>query len=101
MQGASRTITADHLSDRMKTNLPEFARLEFVLSTPALKDLRGFVVTHRTVQQPKLYQGEAAICRARFRFHAPFSISTLLSCMVQVFKGFRSLEGREIEQKIQ
>lgn len=61
MQGASRTITADHLSDRMKTNLPEFARLEFVLSTPALKDLRSFVVTHRTVQQPKLYQGESAI----------------------------------------
>lgn len=54
-------MTADHLSDRMKTNLPEFARLEFVLSTPALKDLRGFVVTHRTVQQPKLYQGESAM----------------------------------------
>lgn len=60
-QGTARVITADHLSDRMKTNLPEFARLEFVLSTPALKDLRSFVETHRTVQQPKLYQGESAI----------------------------------------
>uniref|UniRef100_A0A1B6KN98 BLUF domain-containing protein n=1 Tax=Graphocephala atropunctata TaxID=36148 RepID=A0A1B6KN98_9HEMI len=54
--GMSRLIMGEHLSDRMTTNLPEFARLEFVLSTPALKNLRDFVETHRTVQQPRLYQ---------------------------------------------
>ncbi|XP_046659876.1 uncharacterized protein LOC124353876 isoform X3 [Homalodisca vitripennis] len=55
-QGMSRVIMMEQLSDRMTTNLPEFARLEFVLSTPALKNLRDFVETHRTVQQPRLYQ---------------------------------------------
>ncbi|KAG8243752.1 hypothetical protein J6590_039760 [Homalodisca vitripennis] len=54
--GMSRVIMMEQLSDRMTTNLPEFARLEFVLSTPALKNLRDFVETHRTVQQPRLYQ---------------------------------------------
>ncbi|XP_054288806.1 uncharacterized protein LOC129004302 [Macrosteles quadrilineatus] len=54
--GAMRQMTMDHLTDRMTTNLPETARLEFVLSTPALKDLRMFVETHRTVQQPRMYQ---------------------------------------------
>lgn len=42
----------------MTTNLPEFSRLEFVLATPALQDLKEFVDSQRNIHQPILYQGD-------------------------------------------